>query len=437
MHRRMLVIRGFEERVAALYRDGEVPGFVHLSIGQEASAVGACWPLGPADVITSTHRGHGHCLAKGLDPLGMFAELMAQGRGHEPRARRLDAHRRSRRSASSAPTGSSAPGCRSRWAPRRRRSCGTTAASRSRSSATARSRTARSTRRSTSPRCGSCRWSSSARTTATPSSRRRRRNTRRRSSSAAAGYGVDYVAVDGNDVVRDRDGDARRGRRGSRRARSRRRRGHDLPLARPLRRRPAALPIDRRSPRVGGARPARSSTRGRLRAAGVTDDALDALRVVRSTRELDDAVDAARRARRARDVATLTDFVVRAATRAARAAAPGRRRPGVPHHGRDPRRARGRARRRRARVRRRHRRRGGRQRVRPDARAARPLRRSRPRHADLRDRDRRPRRRRRDGGHAPRRRADVPRLPRRVPRPAAQPGREAAVHDRRRRARWR
>src|SRR6266487_4637560 len=81
MHRRMLVVRGFEERVAALYRDGEVPGFVHLSSGQEASAVGACWPLGPTDVITSTHRGHGHCLAKGLDPLGMFAELMAKDQG--------------------------------------------------------------------------------------------------------------------------------------------------------------------------------------------------------------------------------------------------------------------------------------------------------------------------------------------------------------------
>jgi 2-oxoisovalerate dehydrogenase E1 component len=81
MHRRMLVIRGFEQRVAALYREGEVPGFVHLSIGQEATAVGACWPLGPADVITSTHRGHGHCLAKGLDPLGMFAELMGKDQG--------------------------------------------------------------------------------------------------------------------------------------------------------------------------------------------------------------------------------------------------------------------------------------------------------------------------------------------------------------------
>jgi len=81
MHRRMLVIRGFETRVSVLYRDGEVPGFVHLSIGQEASAVGACWPLRTTDVITSTHRGHGHCLAKGLDPVGMFAELMAKDEG--------------------------------------------------------------------------------------------------------------------------------------------------------------------------------------------------------------------------------------------------------------------------------------------------------------------------------------------------------------------
>src|SRR3954451_14820226 len=81
MHRRMLLIRGFEQRGSALYRDSEVPGFVHLSIGQEAAAVGACWPLRPSDVITSTHRGHGHCLAKGLDVLGMFAELMAKDQG--------------------------------------------------------------------------------------------------------------------------------------------------------------------------------------------------------------------------------------------------------------------------------------------------------------------------------------------------------------------
>ena len=81
LQRRMLLVRGFEERVSALYRDGEVPGFVHLSTGQEASAVGACWPLLAHAAITSTHRGHGHCLAKGLDPEGMFAELMARDTG--------------------------------------------------------------------------------------------------------------------------------------------------------------------------------------------------------------------------------------------------------------------------------------------------------------------------------------------------------------------
>jgi 2-oxoisovalerate dehydrogenase E1 component len=81
MYRRMVRIRGFEQRVAALYRDGEVPGFVHLSIGQEAAAVGACWALRPNDAITSTHRGHGHCLAKGMEPRAMFAELLARAGG--------------------------------------------------------------------------------------------------------------------------------------------------------------------------------------------------------------------------------------------------------------------------------------------------------------------------------------------------------------------
>jgi 2-oxoisovalerate dehydrogenase E1 component len=77
----MVRIRVFETHASSLYRDGEIPGFVHLSIGQEAAAVGACWPLGPEDVITSTHRGHGHCLAKGLDPAGMFAELLGREAG--------------------------------------------------------------------------------------------------------------------------------------------------------------------------------------------------------------------------------------------------------------------------------------------------------------------------------------------------------------------
>jgi 2-oxoisovalerate dehydrogenase E1 component len=80
-YRRMLRIRRFEERVAELYRDGLVPGFVHLSVGQEATAVGATWVLHPDDYVTSTHRGHGHVLAKGLDVGRAFAELMARDSG--------------------------------------------------------------------------------------------------------------------------------------------------------------------------------------------------------------------------------------------------------------------------------------------------------------------------------------------------------------------
>ncbi|MDQ0381221.1 alpha-ketoacid dehydrogenase subunit alpha/beta [Amycolatopsis thermophila] len=81
MYRRMRLIRGFEDRASRLYRTNQIPGFLHLSIGQEASAVGACWPLDDRDVITSTHRGHGHCIAKGLDVTGMFAELMGRSTG--------------------------------------------------------------------------------------------------------------------------------------------------------------------------------------------------------------------------------------------------------------------------------------------------------------------------------------------------------------------
>ncbi len=81
LHRRMTRIRTFEERAGALYRDSQIPGFVHLSIGQEATAVGACWPLLPTDFVTSTHRGHGHCLAKGSDMTAMFAELFGRETG--------------------------------------------------------------------------------------------------------------------------------------------------------------------------------------------------------------------------------------------------------------------------------------------------------------------------------------------------------------------
>src|ERR1700730_2519440 len=80
-YRQMRRIREFESRTAVLYRDGVVPGFVHLSVGQEAVAVGVCSQLRADDVITSTHRGHGHVMAKGLDMAGMFAELMGRATG--------------------------------------------------------------------------------------------------------------------------------------------------------------------------------------------------------------------------------------------------------------------------------------------------------------------------------------------------------------------
>ncbi|MCD4533652.1 hypothetical protein LRP67_06115 [Nocardioides sp. cx-169] len=81
MYRRMVRIRQFEQSASKLYAATEIPGFLHLSIGQEATAVGGCWHLGDGDGITSTHRGHGHCLAKGLDLAPMFAELMGREAG--------------------------------------------------------------------------------------------------------------------------------------------------------------------------------------------------------------------------------------------------------------------------------------------------------------------------------------------------------------------
>lgn len=80
-YRRMQLIRLMEERIAALYVTGAIPGFVHTSVGQEAVAVGALLRARPDDVITSTHRGHGHVLAKGLDARLMFAELMGKETG--------------------------------------------------------------------------------------------------------------------------------------------------------------------------------------------------------------------------------------------------------------------------------------------------------------------------------------------------------------------
>lgn len=80
--RRMALIRTFERRVQELFAAGQLPGFVHLYIGQEAVAAGVCASLRDDDYITSTHRGHGHLLAKGGDPARMMAELFGKEQGY-------------------------------------------------------------------------------------------------------------------------------------------------------------------------------------------------------------------------------------------------------------------------------------------------------------------------------------------------------------------
>src|SRR3954470_173661 len=82
MYRRMTQIRLFEEHANDLYRSAKMPGLTHLYSGQEAVAVGACEALRRDDFITSTHRGHGHCLAKGADVNRMFAELLGKEAGY-------------------------------------------------------------------------------------------------------------------------------------------------------------------------------------------------------------------------------------------------------------------------------------------------------------------------------------------------------------------
>jgi acetoin:2,6-dichlorophenolindophenol oxidoreductase subunit alpha len=82
MYRRMVMIRLFEEQVNELYTRALMPGLAHLYVGEEAVAVGVCEALRADDYITSTHRGHGHCLAKGASPDRMFAELLGKEAGY-------------------------------------------------------------------------------------------------------------------------------------------------------------------------------------------------------------------------------------------------------------------------------------------------------------------------------------------------------------------
>jgi acetoin:2,6-dichlorophenolindophenol oxidoreductase subunit alpha len=80
-YRQMKTIREFEERLHVEIATGEIPGFTHLYSGQEAVAVGVCQHLSDADYIVSTHRGHGHCIAKGCDVSGMMKEIYGRGAG--------------------------------------------------------------------------------------------------------------------------------------------------------------------------------------------------------------------------------------------------------------------------------------------------------------------------------------------------------------------
>ena len=81
IYERMQLIRVFETRVSTEFGRGKIPGFVHLYAGEEAVAVGICANLTDADNMTSTHRGHGHCVAKGVDVRGMMAELFGKATG--------------------------------------------------------------------------------------------------------------------------------------------------------------------------------------------------------------------------------------------------------------------------------------------------------------------------------------------------------------------
>src|SRR5512135_3876355 len=81
-YRQMLKIRLFEEEVNQLYLSAQMPGLAHLYIGEEAVAVGVCEALRQSDYLSSTHRGHGHCIAKGAAVDKMFAELLGKEAGY-------------------------------------------------------------------------------------------------------------------------------------------------------------------------------------------------------------------------------------------------------------------------------------------------------------------------------------------------------------------
>ena len=199
--REMLLIRRFEEKVEERFRAGELPGFLHVAIGQEACAVGVCRALEDGDVIASTHRAHGHTLAKGTHPNELMAELYGKTEGcshgyggsmhlYDVEHGNMGANAVDRRR----------PAARSP-ARRSRSSCAASRASRSRSSATARRTSARSTRRSTWRSSGRCPRCSCSRTTTGPSRRRRSQHSPIRDlSERAKAFGMKALKADGQDV---------------------------------------------------------------------------------------------------------------------------------------------------------------------------------------------------------------------------------------------
>ena len=81
LYRVIYTIRRFEETVSELFKKGQLPGFTHSYLGMEAVAAGFCWSLRSTDLVASTHRGHGHAIAKGLDLPGLMAELYGRATG--------------------------------------------------------------------------------------------------------------------------------------------------------------------------------------------------------------------------------------------------------------------------------------------------------------------------------------------------------------------
>ena len=82
LYKQMTKIRVFEDNANQLYLDAKMPGLTHMYSGEEAVAVGICEALRISDKITSTHRGHGHCMAKGANFNQMFCELLGKGEGY-------------------------------------------------------------------------------------------------------------------------------------------------------------------------------------------------------------------------------------------------------------------------------------------------------------------------------------------------------------------